>query len=144
MRSPAPKINFKNSSFNLAYSLRYDSTDSKVDPNSLPFMTQNLSLVTINNYDAKNKTRKEILTKNCEIKDFLYEFNNISYSNLKLSEFTCAKVNESVEIEGTFTNPKYRYVELAMLIKDDFPSRNLSNISEFFQKNPVKLVVYWL
>ena len=94
---------------------------------------------------AKNKTRKEIFTKNCEIDDFFNHFDNTTFNNIKISEYTCAKVNKSIEIEGTYIDAKFQYVELGILIKDTiFASGDLSNIKKYFDSNALRLVLYWI
>ena len=63
---PAPTINFNKSEFNLGYALKFDNNDSFIDPqNYNSMMTINLTLVTISDFQSQNKTKLDIVRKNC-------------------------------------------------------------------------------
>ena len=63
INTPAPIINFKNSSFNLAYSLLYDNNNSVLDPKTIG-LSLNLFLTTIKNNNYSNPIKNFIINKN--------------------------------------------------------------------------------
>ena len=142
VNTPAPKINFNDSSFNLGYSLLYEN-NSVLDPKTIG-LSLKLYLSTILNNDVPNKIRNKIITRNCQTSDFFTKNKNDSFTSLFLNNYLCAIVNDSIEIEGTFTDSKYQYLELSVSIDDNiFQKGNLSIIKYFLDHHPLKLNVYW-
>ena len=143
---PAPTINFNKSEFNLGYALKFDNNDSFIDPqNYNSMMTINLTLVTISDFQSQNKTKLDIVRKNCQTKDFFQKISEFDFNTLNLSYFYCAYVNDSsIQLEGTFTDPKFTFIELSVFIEDNyFKKGNFSKLSKFLNENAVKLVLYW-
>ena len=143
INTPAPIINFKNSSFNLAYSLLYDNNNSVLDPKTIG-LSLNLFLTTIKNNNYSNPIKNFIINKNCP--NFFGEIQNDTFTSLNLNNFQCAILNDSnsMEIQGTFSDSLYRFLQLSVSIQDNhFNQGNLSILNEFFTNNAVKLVLYW-
>jgi hypothetical protein len=146
---PAPKINFFKSGFNFAYSLQYDN-DTFTNPSDLSFLQQGLILTKLENSNISKKNKTNLDTKFCEFKDFYDKIDENTFNSLNLQKFTCAKIDESVSIQGTFADPIYQYIELGILLKDEVFTNdpnvtiNLEYVSDFLAKNPVKLVLYWI
>ena len=150
VKSPAPKINFKESKFNIAFSIQDDNTGNVVDLNFLKNLGFSLSinLTTINYTDPRKriKTSKSIETNFCDVSNFPFNrqdklnLNNKFFEMHKIANFSCIKEDEEVQIEGTFTDDIFTYVEISFLIHN---LTNLSLQSQYLNKNVLKLNLYW-
>ena len=73
----------------MGYALKFDNNDSFIDPqNYNSMMTINLTLVTISDFQSQNKTKLDIVRKNCQTKDFFQKISEFDFNTLNLSYFS--------------------------------------------------------
>ena len=142
---PPKAINFQKQGFNFAYSLNYDSNNSFIDHKIVSFIKATCFLTTIRNSNINDKIRIALIPKNCEEKDLFDKIDTKDFNSLQLNKFTCFQINESIQIEGSSSDPIYQYIELGISINDMiFNSGNFSSIQEFLAINPVKMILNWI
>jgi hypothetical protein len=145
---PNPLINFNREEFNLAFQLVYDANNTLINSETQKYIYEKINLVTIRNSDVTNKTKIPLTLRDCRNEDF-YNKQNDSYSNLKKSSISRCINESNLNTEGAFEYPIYTYLDYGVYIKKEFITNkqnvtNLAFLKDYFTKNRVKIVIYYI
>ena len=136
-------INLTEVNFNLAFGIQFTIDGSNAIETMKKYMEYSM---TINQWNGgtDNITYYRFDLAKCNLSDFHESVNKTFHKN-KLYNMYCPVKNETTNytLDGLYTDSFFKFIEIKFTL-NDYAMKHLDEAEEFFYKNPIEMIVYFL
>ena len=136
-------INLTEVKFNLAFGIQFTIDGTNAINTMKKYMDYSM---TINQWNGgtDNITYYRFDLANCNLSDF-HESVNTTFHKNKLYNMYCPVKNETTNytLDGLYTDSFFKFIEIKFTL-NEYAMTHLEETEEFFYKNPIEMIVYFL